>query len=70
MKGARDMVVNVAAFTEGEAREALLKYTDIRIIALKVLYSIPEYPGASLAAKNWLYDELKSRIEAAYNLRA
>lgn len=64
------MVINVAAFTEGEARAALLRYTDIRVMILNVLYSIPEYPGASLAAKNWLYDELKSRIEAVYNLRA
>lgn len=64
------MVINAAAFTEGEARAALLKYTDIRVMTLKVLYSIPEYPGASREAKNWLYDELKSRIEAAYNLRA
>lgn len=57
------MIINVAAFTDKEAKEALLKYTDIRILTLKILYSIPGYASADLEIKNYFYDILKNRIE-------
>ena len=57
------MIINVAAFKDKEVKEALLKYADIRILTLKVLYSIPGYASADLETKNFFYDILKARIE-------
>lgn len=57
------MIINVAAFTDKEVKEALLKYTDTRILTLKILYSIPGYASADPETKNFFYDILKARIE-------
>lgn len=58
------MIKNVAAFLPEEARKAMLKYTDIRVLTLKILYTIPGYQDASLETKNYLYDMLSGKMKA------
>ena len=54
----------IAAFTQDEVLQAFMKYTDTRILTLKLLYSIPGYQDASLATKNYCYDVVKAKIQS------
>ena len=57
------MIINVSAFTDAEARQAMNRAADVRIEALKMAYSIDGYKAAPLAVKNWIYDQIIRRIE-------
>jgi len=54
----------IAAFTQYEVLQAFMKYTDTRILTLKLLYSIPGFQDAELATKNYCYDIVKAKIQS------
>ena len=46
----------VVAYTQKEFLESLDRLHDLRLITLKLVYTIPGYGDASLETKNYIYD--------------
>ena len=52
----------IAAFTQEEFRQALLRLRDPRLIVLKLVYTIPGYQDADLETKNFIYDAVSAKV--------
>ena len=53
-----------AAFTQEEFLKSLDRLHDLRLITLKLVYTIPGYGDASLDTKNYIYDLALKRIRS------
>lgn len=53
-----------AAFTQEEFLKSLDRLHDLRLITLKLVYTIPGYGDASLDTKNYIYDLALNRIRS------
>lgn len=54
--------MTVAAFTQGEFLNSLQRLRDPRLIALKLVYTIPGYQDADLETKNFIYDAVSAKV--------
>ena len=58
------MVLNVATFVEDETiKQELIRFSDLRDLALRLCYSIPDYKNADLETKNFVYDNIMKKIQ-------
>ena len=57
------MVISVAAYVSGEARNVVLKSDNIRNRTLEKCYSIPGYTELPRKVKNAVYDNVRLMIE-------
>lgn len=54
----------IAAYTQDDFLESLERLHDTRLIALKLVYTIPGYGYASLETKNSIYDLAVEKVAA------
>jgi hypothetical protein len=54
----------IAAFTQEEFLNSLQRFRDPRLIALKLVYTIPGYADASLETKNYIYDLVSAKVRS------
>lgn len=52
----------IAAFTQGKFLKSLQRLRDPRLIALKLVYTIPGYQDADLETKNFIYDAVSAKV--------
>ena len=57
------MVISVAAYVSGEARNVVLKSDNIRNRTLEKCYSIPGYTELPRKVRNAVYDNVRLMIE-------
>ena len=53
-----------AAFTQEEFLNSLDRLHDLRLITLKLVYTIPGYGDASLETKNYIYDLFAEKVRS------
>lgn len=52
----------ISAFTQEEFLESLQRFRDPRLIALKLVYTIPGYQDADLETKSFIYDAVSAKV--------
>lgn len=54
----------IAAYSQEEFLDSLNRLHDLRLITLKLVYTIPGYADASLETKNYIYDLFMEKVRS------